>query len=85
MVIDLKLIPDQQRWPLLRQLARNIRDHHDVPVWFITETAFVEMYTGLCDMLKGEFDIRLYGGKGDFCEVVKAYHGLKEKQSSQDT
>ncbi|WP_432474425.1 hypothetical protein [Amphritea sp. HPY] len=84
-VIDLKLITDQRRWPRLRQLARNIRDQHDVPVWFITETAFVEVYTDLCDMLKGEFDIRLYGGKGDFCEVVKAYHGLKEKQSSKDT
>jgi len=27
---------------------------------------------------------RLYGGKGGGCEVVKAYHELKEKQSSQD-
>lgn len=71
-VIDLKLIPDRALWPKLLQLARTIQLQHGVPVWFITSDLLVELYADLCPLLADEFDIRLYGGRGDFCHLVSA-------------
>ncbi|GGK57564.1 hypothetical protein [Amphritea balenae] len=77
--IDLKYIPDANRWPELILLARTIREQHNVPVWFLTDAPLVEVYSDLCDLLAGGFGIRLYAGQGDFCEVVKAYNKLKSE------
>ena len=80
-VIDLKYIPDKRYWPELKSYAEQLQLANDVPVWFITSARMVEVYAEICELITPEFDIRLYAGKGDFCEVVKAYFQLKSEQT----